>query len=139
MPGVAPNMSTRPPDAVLGVTIHRRRSHSARDTMPARLSSFAHVARQSIRKEAAIRCTAGRSSTGHPQSRSARRQGVFGPPLRPRCQHVAILGAAEDGKPGPQGRRPPRDGWFRRDYLLDAMPTGQSPQSSLPTTHLFGE
>jgi hypothetical protein len=38
--GIAPKMSTRPPSGVLGVTIHRRRSHSARDTMPARLSNF---------------------------------------------------------------------------------------------------
>jgi hypothetical protein len=51
----------------------------------------------------------------------------------PRCRHVAILGAAEDGKPVDlkvEGCHATAD--FAATTCLTLIPTGQSPPSSLP-------
>ena len=79
--------------------LRERAVGSARDTMPARLSTFAQVARQPIRKEAAIHCTAGSSSNGDHNPGMLEDRVASDCFRGPRCRHVAILGAAEDGKP----------------------------------------
>jgi hypothetical protein len=138
VPGVAPNMSTRPPGGVLGGTIHRRRSHSARDTMPARLSNFLRkwLASRSGRRPRSVARRGGlRLVTHNPgmledRVASDRRRG-------PRCRHVAILGAAEDGKPlnlKVEGCHATAD--FRRDNLLDANTLrGSRHRRRFATTH----
>jgi len=137
VPGAAPNMSTRPPGGVLSGTIHRWRSHSARDTMHARLSDFCVSGSRPIRKEAAIRCTAGRSSTGHPQSRNARRQGDVGPPSWPAVSTCCHPGCSGGLKPWTsRSKTATRRLIFAATTCLTVIPhRGSRRRHRFPTTH----
>jgi hypothetical protein len=139
VPGAAPNMSTRPPGGVLSGTIHRWRSHSARDTMHARLSDFCVSGSRPIRKEAAIRCTAGRSSTGHPQSRNARRQGDVGPPSWPAvstCCHPGCNGGLRLRPWTSRSKTATRRLIFAATTCLTVIPhRGSRRRHRFPTTH----
>ena len=100
MPGVAPNMSTRPPGGVLGGTIRRRRSHSARDTMPARLSNFCASGSAADPEGGRDPLHGAEIFDWRPHNPGMLEDRVTSDRRRgPRCRHVAILGAAEDGKP----------------------------------------
>jgi hypothetical protein len=98
--GIAPNMSTRPPGAVLGVTIHRRRPHSARDTMPARLSNFCASGSAADPEGGRDPLHGGEIFDWRPTIQECSNTGWLRIAVVARgVDMLPILGAAEDGKP----------------------------------------